>query len=114
MTEFVDPRSSPEPPARVSREPAAHGEELRELLGEALKIRAFDLLDLLLKWGADPTKVRTFYVVETYKTDLIDRFWTAGVDYTADREFVLSRARTVNKPLYGWLRRERADQRLYA
>jgi len=28
MLPFVDPRSNPEPPARVSREPAAHGEEL--------------------------------------------------------------------------------------
>ncbi len=32
MIEFVDPRSSPEPPSRVSREPAAHGDELRELV----------------------------------------------------------------------------------
>src|SRR2546426_6515835 len=126
MIEFVDPRSNPEPPARVSREPAAHGEALRELiqlclagrvydverwiqegrpiqaltykrpkkaslvsplrtairkrhrdlvllflcngyrldleaeygctlLDEALNVRAFDIVDLLLKWGADPT-----------------------------------------------------------
>src|SRR5712664_1756559 len=32
MIEFVDPRSNPEPPSRVSREPAAHGDELRELV----------------------------------------------------------------------------------
>src|SRR6266511_3410879 len=32
MTAFVDPRLHPEPPARVSREPAAHGQELRELV----------------------------------------------------------------------------------
>src|SRR5437016_3351500 len=32
MSEFVDPRSNPEPPSRVSREPAAHGDELRELV----------------------------------------------------------------------------------
>ncbi len=151
--DFVDPRSNPEPPARVSREPAAHGEELRELvqlcaagrvydverwiqagkpvqaitykrpgkasvlspvrtairkkhgdlvllllcngyrldlepkdwnsvLDEALNIRAFDIVDLLLRWGADPTRVQTSNVI------------------------------TANKPLYGWLRRNRSDQRL--
>src|SRR3989442_8509554 len=131
MNEFVDPRWNPEPPARVSREPAAHGDELRELiqlclagrvydverwiqggqpiqaltykrprkasvvsplrtairkkhrdlvllllcngyrlaleandgnsvLDEALTIRAFDILDLLLKWGADATAARAW------------------------------------------------------
>ena len=183
MTEFVDPRSNPEPPPRVSRDPAAYGEELRELitlctagrvydverwiqdgrpiqaltykrpkkarvvsplraairkrhldlvllllcngyrldleadgedsvLDEALEVPAFDILELLLKWGADPTKVRTENVVDTYKTDLIDRFWRAGVDYTADPSFVSTLAHTVNKPLYGWLRRNRSEQRL--
>jgi hypothetical protein len=183
MPEFVDPRSNPEPPARVSRELAAHGDELRELvqlcsagrvydverwiqggrpvqaisykrpgktsvlsplrtairkkhrdlvllllcngyrldleakdwnsvLDEALNIRAFDIVDLLLQWGADPTRVQTCNVIDTYKTDLIDRFWRAGVDYTADAEFVLSLAHTANKPLFGWLRRNRSDQRL--
>jgi len=183
MHEFVDPRSNPEPPARVLREPAAHGDELRELvqlcaagrvyyverwiqagkpiqainykrpgkasvlsplrtairkkhgdlvllllcngfrldleangwnsvLDEALNIRAFDIVDLLLKWGADPTRVQTCNVIDTYKTDLIDGFWRAGADYTTDPEFVVYLAHTVNKPLYGWLRRNRSDQRL--
>jgi len=181
--EFVDPRSNPKPPARVSREPAAHGEELRELvqlcaagrvydverwiqagrpiqaitykrpgkasvlspvrtaihrkhgdlvllllcngyrldleakdwnsvLDEALNVRAFDIVDLLLQWGADPTRVQTCNVIDTYRTDLIDRFWRAGLDYAGDAEFVLSLAHTGNKPLYGWLRRNRTDQRL--
>lgn len=183
MTQFVDPRSNPEPPVQVSREPVAHGEELREfirlcsagrlydaerwiqddrpiqavtyrrprkppvmsplrtairnsqldlvllllsngyrldleaddgisVLDEALEVRAFELVDLLLKWGADPTKVRAFNVVDTYQSTLIDRFWKMGADYTADPEFVLYLAHTANKPLYGWLRRHRSDQRL--
>jgi hypothetical protein len=183
MTEFIDPRSNPQPPARVSREPAAHGEELRELiqlslagrvydverwiqdgkpiqalnykrqgkapvvsplrtavrkkhrdlvllllcngyrldlepsdlnsvLDEALGLRAFDILDLMLNWGADPTGVEAYSVVDTYKSDLIDRFWRAGVDYSTDPQFVSYLAHTVNKPLYGWLRRNRSDQRL--
>ena len=82
------------------------------MLDEALKVRAFDILDLLLQWGAEPTTANTLSVVDTYKTDVIDRFWRAGLDYTADPEFVLSLAHTVNKPLYGWLRRNRSDQRL--
>jgi hypothetical protein len=81
-------------------------------LDEALNIRAFDIVDLLLQWGADPTRVQICNVIDTYKTDLIDRFWRAGVDYTADAEFVLALAHTANKPLYGWLRRNRSDQRL--
>lgn len=183
MIQFVDPRTNPAPPARVSRELAAHGEELRELityclsgrvydaeqwiqagrsiqaldykrpkrspvlsplraavrknhadvvllllcngyrldlepadgdtvLDEALRIRAFDIVDLLLKWGADPTKVEACNVVDTYQTDLIDRFWKAGVDYSVDPSFVMYLAETANKPLYGWLRRYRSDQRL--
>ena len=43
MTEFVDPRSNPEPPARVSREPAAHGEELRELVHLCAAGRVYDV-----------------------------------------------------------------------
>ena len=183
MTEFVDPRSDPGPPARVCRKPAAHGEELRNLiqlclagrvydverwiqdsrpiqalsykrpkkaavvsplrtairkkhrdlvlllmcngyrldleanerdsvLDEALTLRAFDILDLLLEWWADPSTVRAYNIIDTYKTDLIDRFWKAGVDYSMDPEFGLYLAHTVNKPLYGWLWRNRSDQRL--
>ena len=156
MPEFVDPRSRPEPPSPAWREPAAHGEELRDLvqlcsagrvydaerwiqsgrpiqaltykrpgrspvvsplrtafrkkhhdlvllllcngyrlsleadtwrsvLDEALEARAYDILEMLLTWGAPPTAVRGENVLDTYQTGLIDRFWRAGVDYTADR-----------------------------
>ena len=82
------------------------------ILDEALRVRAFDIVNLLQKWGADPTAVLTYNVIDTYKTDLIDAFWQAGADYTADPDFALYLARTVNKPLYGWLRRNRSDRRL--
>lgn len=181
--DFVDPRCDPEPPARVCREPAAHGEEIRELtalcsagrvyeaerwiqdgrpiqaltykrpkqsvllsplrasirtkhenlvllllcngyrldledgdgdsvLSEALNVRAFDLLELLLKWGADPKRADTESILDTYSSELIDRFWKAGVDYTKDEVLVRTLAHSVNKPLYGWLRRNRSDPRL--
>ncbi len=183
MIAFVDPRSNPEPPPPGSREPAAHGEELREFIGlcssgrvygaerwirdgrpiqalaykrpkkpaiisplqaairdhnpdlvllllcngyrldleesdrgsvldEALTNRAFESMELLLKWGASMTKVNGQYVLDTYRIDLIDRFWKAGVDYTRDPEFPAYLARTGNKPLFGWLRQNRANQRL--
>ncbi len=183
MTDFIDPRNNPAPPARVSREPAAHGEQLQELiaycsagrvydverwiqagrpiqahdykrpkrssflsplraavrsrhrdvvllllcngyrldleptewdsvLDEALSLRAFDIMDLLLRWGADPTKVHVYHVLDTYQIELIDRFWKAGLDYTADSSFASYLAETPNKPLYGWLKNHRSDQRL--
>jgi len=82
------------------------------VLDEAMKAGAFEILELLLKWGADPTKAAVYNVIGTYRTDLIDRFWRAGLDYTKDSGLVPYLASTVNKPLYGWLRRNRADQRL--
>jgi hypothetical protein len=183
MPEFVDPRCDPQPPARVVRQPAAHGEDLRQLielclggriyeierwiredrpiqaltyrrprktpvasplrtvirraradivllllcngyrldletddwnsvLDEALKVRAYDVVDLLLQWGADPRKVRPYNVIETYKSELIDRFWKAGLDYTSTTDLVSALAHTANKPLHGWVKRNRADQRL--
>jgi len=57
-------------------------------------------------------KAGTECVIDAYRTDLIDRFWKAGLDYTADPVFVPYLAHTVNKPLYGWLRRNRSEQRL--
>jgi hypothetical protein len=183
MAPFIDPRANPKPPAQVSREPAAHGEELLEfirlcssgrvygaerwiqegrpiqalaynrpkkpallsplraairdhnpdlvllllcngyrldleendrgtVLDEALTARTFEIMELLLKWGAEPTKVNGQNVLDTYRTDLIERFWQAGVDYAADLNFPGYIAHTVNKPLYGWLRQNRSDQRL--
>jgi hypothetical protein len=82
------------------------------VLDEALAVRAFDILDLLLEWGAEPTTARVYNIIDTYRADLIDRFWRAGVDYSQDPEFEVYLASTVNKPLYGWLRRNRSDQRL--
>lgn len=179
MTDFIDPRTNPEPPPRVSRAPADHGDELRELLelcfagrvyeverwiqagrplqaltykvpkkpmvvsplraairrrrtdvvllllcngyrleleaefprsvlDEALEDGGLDVVELLLKWGADPTKVQADNVLNTFSSDLIERFWQSGVDFTDDPGFIRYLASTVNKPLYGWLRRNRS------
>src|SRR6266508_6056822 len=42
MMKFVDPRSNPEPPPRLRREPAAHGEELRGLVQFCSSGRVYD------------------------------------------------------------------------
>ncbi len=181
MTAFVDPRLHPEPPARISREPAAHCEELRELiklcqagrvydverwiqegrpiqalnyrppngravetplraavrtnhrdlvllllcngyrldlepqgwdsaLNEALGTRAFDLLELLLKWGADPKGVDLGTLFETYKSHLFQRFQDLGVDLTKGHALAQALAyHTSNRPLFGFAKRHRAS-----
>ena len=43
MSAFVDPRLHPEPPARVSREPAANAKALRELVQLCLAGRVYDV-----------------------------------------------------------------------
>ena len=42
MTQFVDPRSNPEPPGQVPREPVAHGEELGEFIWLCSAGRLYD------------------------------------------------------------------------
>ena len=183
MTAFVDPRANGQPPCRVSRDPAAEGSAVHELirlcaagevyaterwiqngnpiqaygygrskrttstsplrmairkghrdivllllcngyrlelepvgwaspLSDALSLRDLRTVDLLLTWGADPTSATSLNVIDTYMTELIDRFWRAGLDYTEDAGFIEYLAHTANKPLYGWMRRHRSDQRL--
>ena len=61
MIEFVDPRSNPQPPARVSREPSAHGEALRDLIQLCLAGRVYDverwIRDALANKGYDAEHV---------------------------------------------------------
>src|SRR5882672_12122596 len=45
------------------------------VLDEALTNRAFESMELLLKWGANMTKVNGQNVLDTYRIDLIERFW---------------------------------------
>jgi len=82
-------------------------------LDRVLRLRAWDLLELLLTWGADPTRVDPETVLDTYQSDLMERFWSFGVDYT--RDHVLAHyltSSTRNRPAYGWARRHRDDPRI--
>lgn len=76
----------------------------------ALQGRSWDLLDLLLAWGADPRRADLSDLFGTYNSKLFDRFHELGVDLTADHEMAAALGyHTSNKPLYGWARRHRKD-----
>lgn len=82
--------------------------EARSPLDPALEARRWDLLGLLLDWGADPMRVDVWRVLDTYQREVFERFWAAGVDLTAGdamaRAFVSS---TRNRPLYGFAKTHR-------
>ena len=58
--------------------------EPQSALELVLERRAWDFLELLLAWGANPKEVDPDAVLETYQTDLMERFWQFGLDYTKE------------------------------
>lgn len=79
----------------------------------ALRKRAWDYVELLLAWGADPKAVEPTAVLDTYSLSLMERFWDLGLDLTAGRSlaYYLSES-TRNKPAYGWAKRHNGDLRV--
>lgn len=74
----------------------------------ALRARRWDLLDLLLAWGADPHRVSRSTLFDTYNSGLWKRFRALGVDLTAGHALAKALAyHTSNKPLFGFVRRHR-------
>ena len=75
-----------------------------------LEGRKWDLMDLLLEWGADPKLVNPYEVFRTYRTDLMERFRALGTDMTGDRDlaWVLAEG-TSNKPAFGYAKRHRFE-----
>ncbi|MGE0641782.1 MAG: hypothetical protein AB7G12_07350 [Thermoanaerobaculia bacterium] len=79
-------------------------------LDTVLSMRRRDLLDLLIAWGADPRAACVDTLLETYDSQLFERFRELGLDFTKD--FAIAHAlgdHTSNKPLFGFVRRHRAD-----
>jgi len=77
-------------------------------LNLALRSRRWDLLDLLLEWGADPHQVSLTDLFDTYQSDLFRRFRNLGVDLTANHELGEALAyHPGNKPLFGFAKRHR-------
>jgi hypothetical protein len=89
------------------------GLEPRPVLDLALRNRAWDFVELLTAWGADPEEADPYTVLDTYQSSLMERFWDAGVDFTRHNCLAdyLSTA-TRNKPAYGWARRHNDDGRV--
>jgi hypothetical protein len=77
-------------------------------LDRALRARRWDLLDLLLEWGADPHRAELEDLFGTYRTDLFERFRALGVELTAGHAIAYTLAEhTSNKPLFGFAKRHR-------
>lgn len=88
--------------------------EAESPLNLVLRSRRFDLVDLLLEWGADPHDVDPGDLFDTYNSKLFERFRRLGVDLTADHALALTLAyHTSNKPLFGFARRHRKDDPKY-
>ncbi len=77
--------------------------EPRPPLNVVLEDRRWDLLDLLLDWGADPRSADVWRVLDTYQREVFERLWAAGVDLTAGDVMASTLASsTRNLPLYGF------------
>jgi len=76
----------------------------------ALHARRWDLLDLLLEWGADPHRVCLSDLFDTYNSELFERFRVLGVALTANHKLAAALAyHPGNKPLFGFAKRQRED-----
>lgn len=79
-------------------------------LNLALRARRWDLVDLLLEWGADPHQVDLADLFETYHSGLFERFRSLGVDLTAGHALAEALGyHSSNKPLFGFAKRHRRD-----
>ena len=77
-------------------------------LDTALEARRLDLVDLLLVWGADPTRVDLGSLFDSYNSDLFERFYGLGVNLTRRHALARTLAKhTSNKPLFGFAKRHR-------
>ena len=75
-------------------------------LNLALRTRRWDLVDMLLVWGADPRSVDLTTLFDTYNRSLFERFRDAGVDLTDGHELASALAyHPGNKPLFGFVKR---------
>jgi hypothetical protein len=87
--------------------------EPQSALEHVLERRAWGFLELLLAWGANPLEVGPDAVLDTYQTELMERFWRFGVDYTKDHSLAHYLASsTRNKPAYGFARRHKNEPKV--
>jgi len=75
----------------------------------ALRSRRWDLFDLLLDWGGEFKSVDVYTLLNTYNSNLYERFKAAGYHLTERHEMgsILGHS-TSNRPLLGFVKRYRA------
>jgi len=79
----------------------------------ALEKRAWNFVDLMLDWGADPSQADPYFILDTYRRSMIDHFWELGVDYSQDNTLASYLAEsTRNKPAYGWAKNHYSDPKI--
>jgi hypothetical protein len=78
----------------------------RWYLHNAVRRKALDLVDLLLRFGTDPRSVALSYVLESCDPVIIERFLAAGLDPCADNAMA-DALRTRKPPLLGFVKRNR-------
>jgi len=79
-------------------------------LDMVLEARRWDLVDLLVEWGADLRSADVYTILNTYNVELYERLRALGYDLTARHEMaaVLGHG-TSNRPLLGFAKRHRAE-----
>lgn len=79
-------------------------------LDMVLEARRWDLVDLLVEWGADLRSADVYTVLNTYNVELYERLRALGYDLTERHEMatVLGHG-TSNRPLLGFVKRHRAE-----
>jgi hypothetical protein len=80
------------------------------VLDMVLEKRRWDLFELLLEWGADMNSASPHAILETYTTELYERYWAAGYDFTQGHAIAsMLGYGTSNRPLYGFAKRHRSE-----
>lgn len=77
-------------------------------LDRVLRSRRWDLLDLLLEWGADPLRVDLGDLLDSYNPEVWRQFQALGIDLSAGHALAAALAyHTSNKPLFGFAKQQR-------
>lgn len=82
-------------------------------LTNAIEHEAWDVLDLLCTWGADVRRMDVEIVIGTYRGELIERLWRAGLDLGAGTGLAFALAGGTNRPLYGFIKRQRTTNQRF-
>jgi ankyrin repeat protein len=76
----------------------------------AMQSRRWDLVDLLLEWGAPMSSVDVSILLDTYNIELYERFRTGGYDLTQSHGMGMSLGLSAsNRPLFGFAKRHRPE-----